>query len=187
MVIEMNKTGHTDPRPSREASQLEVQSAVNDLRRIVRVLRESSRAVEEHVGVSGAQLFVLQALADSSAVSLNELAERTLTHQSTVSVVVKKLVERGLVSRVPSEVDGRRVEITLTREGRALLKRAPGVPQRRLIEGIERLTPAERRQIAVLLHRLAETMRVSEEEPAMFFEEPDEGERKKGVTRRARD
>ncbi len=58
------------------------------IRRIVQALRESSRAAEKRVGLSGAQLFVLQTLGESPGLSLNELAERTRTHQSSVSVVV---------------------------------------------------------------------------------------------------
>ena len=66
----------------------DVQQILDSFRRIVRVLRESSRAAENSFGLSGAQLFVLQTLSRHPEVSLNELAEHTRTHQSTVSVVV---------------------------------------------------------------------------------------------------
>jgi DNA-binding MarR family transcriptional regulator len=56
------------------------------VRRIVQALRESSRQAERQVGLSGAQLFVLQKLAESPASSVNELAARTHTHQSSVSL-----------------------------------------------------------------------------------------------------
>jgi hypothetical protein len=74
----------------------DTQKALDALRRIVQVLRESSRWAERHVGLSGAQLFVLQTLGEAPAASVNDLAGRTHTHQSTVSMVVARLVERGL-------------------------------------------------------------------------------------------
>ena len=46
---------------------VEVHAAMNAVRRIVRALRVSSRASEKALGVSGAQLFVLQQLAESAA------------------------------------------------------------------------------------------------------------------------
>jgi DNA-binding MarR family transcriptional regulator len=143
---------------------------LDDLRRIVRVLRQSSRASEQRLGVSGAQLFVLSALSDVAALSMNALAARTRTHQSTVSVVVKKLVHRGLVNRSASSADGRSVELMLTARGRKLLDKAPHAAQERLIEGIERLPTTERRVLARSLRRLVEAMSLSDEAPEMFFE-----------------
>lgn len=156
----------------------EVTRILDDLRRIVQVLRESSRASEQQLGVSGAQLFVLKALAGSRAISLNELAARTYTHQSTVSVVVKRLVDRGLVSRVTSELDARRIELELTRRGRALLARAPRATQDRLIEGLEKLPRKQRQALATALHDWVEVMQLDEEAPAMFFE--DKGGNRRG-------
>jgi DNA-binding MarR family transcriptional regulator len=150
----------------------DVQQILDSFRRIIRVLRESSRAAEQRVGVTGAQLFVLQTLARRPSLSLNELAEHTHTHQSTVSVVVSKLVEAGLVHREPSGKDARRLQLALSSEGRALLRRAPGAAQERLIEAIEGLAVLERGGLATLLGRLVETMDVADQEPGMLFDDP---------------
>src|SRR4051794_2583861 len=58
----------------------EVNQILDSIRRVVRVLRVSSRAAEKQVGLSAAQLFVLHTLADRPASSINELAELTRTH-----------------------------------------------------------------------------------------------------------
>lgn len=145
-------------------------AVLDDLRRIVRALRESSRAAEQKLGVSGAQLFVLRSLADVGTLSLKQLAARTRTHQSTVSVVVKRLVERGLVARVTSDADARRLELSLTKRGRALLGRAPLAAQDRLIYGIDRLSSKDRKALAVSLRRLVSAMQLEDEAPHMFFD-----------------
>jgi DNA-binding MarR family transcriptional regulator len=150
---------------------VDVVEVVDDLRRIVRALRESSRQAERRLGVSGAQLFVLRALAGRHSVSVNELAARTRTHQSTVSGVVKRLVARKLVRRATSAHDRRRAELELTAAGRTLLGRAPGAAQERLIDGIERLPPHQRAALATALRKLVAAMDLGEEPPPMFFEE----------------
>ncbi len=159
----MDSTSHPTSR--------ETTAVLDDFRRIVRVLRESSRAAEGTLGVSGAQLFVLKALADAPMLSVNDLAERTRTHQSTVSVVVRKLVERGLIRRRTSESDARRVELALTTTGRSLLARAPLAAQDRLILALESLPVAERKSLAAALKHLVEAMALADEAPQMFFEE----------------
>ena len=60
------------------------QRVLDSIRRIVRLLREGTRASEDAVGLSAAQLFVLQKLDPAVPLSLNELAARTLMHQSSV-------------------------------------------------------------------------------------------------------
>ena len=149
----------------------DVQSILDSFRRIVRVLRESSRAAEQRVGLSGAQLFVLQTLAHSPSLSLNELAERTRTHQSTVSVVVSKMVDRGLVERSASPADARRLVLALSKEGRELLRRAPDAAQEKLIFGIEKLPARERTRLSTLLNHLSETMEVADQEAGMMFDD----------------
>lgn len=163
----------------------EVTSILDDLRRIVRVLRESSRSAEQVHGVSGAQLFALNVLAQSSPLSMNELAARTRTHQSTVSVVIKRLVAAKLVSRVVSEEDGRRLELAVTLKGRALLAKSPLAAQERLIEGIELLGRKDRKLLATALHRLVGSMQLVDEAPTMFFEDDEGAGRKQARARHA--
>src|SRR3954465_3150903 len=121
---------------ARRAGAEEIRHTLNSLRLIVRSLRISSRNAEQQVGLSGAQLFVLQGLARQGACSVNELAAYTATDQSSVSVGVSRLVARGPVRRTPSEIDRRRVVLSLTASGRALLSTAPEAAQDRLLTAL---------------------------------------------------
>lgn len=143
---------------------------LNAVRRIVQTLHESSRNAERHVAVSGAQLFVLQRLAESPATSLNELAERTHTHQSSVSVVVTRLVHRGLVRRTKADRDGRRLQLSLTKAGRQLAARAPDLAQDRLIAAINALPARRRTLLASVMKDLAQAV-AGARRAEMFFEE----------------
>lgn len=149
----------------------EVRAVLDAIRRIVHGLRESSRLAERKVGLSGAQLFVLQTLADRPSISVNELAALTHTHQSSVSVVVSRLVERGFVKRVPAKDDRRRMVLSLTARGGRVAGKSPDVPQERLVRGIAGLKPSRRRHLAASLSELAAVMQGDRRPAAMFFEE----------------
>jgi len=148
----------------------DAQRALDSLRRIVRALREAARQAERRFGLSGAQLFVLHKLAESSPASLNEVARRTHTHQSSVSTVVTRLVQRRLVRRVRSERDARMLQLTLTPAGRRLVQRAPDPPADRLIEAIDSLPLREQRALASALGAVAKAIGAAGR-PIMFFEE----------------
>lgn len=144
---------------------------MNSIRRIVRALRASSSEAERAVGVSGAQLFVLSELAERSAESLSELADRTTTDASSVSVVVQKLVDKGLVVRTPSPTDARRAEISLSKKGRDLLRKAPSTAQRRMVEAIDGLPSVQRKRLADGLEALVHGIGADAEAPMLFFED----------------
>jgi DNA-binding MarR family transcriptional regulator len=172
---------HTSTKPRRsDPAGKDIRSVFDSIRRIVRALRVSSRAAEKRVGLSGAQLFVLHNLSDGGrALSLNELAERTMTDQSSVSVVVQRLVKRGLVMVARSRADGRRIELALTASGRRAIGKSAGAAQDRLIESLKLMAPGQRRQLALLLDQLVHQAGIAGAAPSLFFEhEERDGDRK---------
>jgi len=116
-------------------------------------MRMNTRAIESKAGMSLAQLFVMHCLAEKSADSLNELADRTATHQSSVSVVVTRLLQKGYVSRTPSAVDRRRVLLEITPLGREILASAPKTIQMRLISSLRVMSPEDAATLATLMRR----------------------------------
>jgi DNA-binding MarR family transcriptional regulator len=148
----------------------DVAPVFNALRRLVHVMHAASRESERRLGVTGAQLVVLTQLRATPSMSVNALAERTMTHQSTVSVVVRRLVRRRLVKKVRAAEDARRVELTLTPAGTALLRRAPEVMQVRLARAIEGLDPGDRAVMARGLDYLVRELGGGDGHVAMFFE-----------------
>lgn len=69
------------------------------------------------IGYTAAQAAVLRILMDAGTLSLNELSEQLLT-DAPPSRLVQVLVDRGLVTRQDQSNDRRRVELTLTKEGK---------------------------------------------------------------------
>ena len=131
---------------------------LDSLRSIVRELRIASREAEQRVGIHGAQLHALRQLADSPTMSLTELADRTHTDISSVSVVVSRLVEQGLVTRKSADDDRRRLSLTLTARGRGLIRRAPETGASRLLRAAAHLSDREVHTLAGTLTKLVDGM-----------------------------
>lgn len=147
-------------------------SILNSVRQIVQALRVSSRQAESQFGLSSAQLFVLQKLAEADGpVSLSDLAAKTLTHISSVSVVVSRLGEQGLIKKQPSADDARRSEIKVTTKGLKLLSARPHTAQEELIAAVGRLHADEQTQLARLLEKLVEEAHFTGTGSPMFFED----------------
>jgi DNA-binding MarR family transcriptional regulator len=164
----------------RGASGAETQEVLDAIRAIVQALRESSRAAEKDVGLSGAQLFVLRALADAPGLSLNDLAERTRTHQSSVSALATRLAAAGMIERGTAAGDGRRAELRLSAAGRRRLKRAPHAAQERLVAAVDAMAAADRARLGALLGGVVRAMGLRARRPAMFFEDPPARGRRNG-------
>lgn len=154
-----------------------MREVLDAVRRLVRALRLTARAAERRFGLSGAQLFVLKTLSEGSALSLNELAARTSTDQSSVSVVVRRLAEEGFVARAADPHDARKLRLSLTAKGRAVVRRAPPLAQSALIEAVEALPVQERAELARLLESLNGRMGVGSERPRLLFDEETAPER----------
>ena len=144
--------------------------ALARLRTLVSALTHSARAVERTTGVTNAQLFLLQQLAEADFLSVNALAARARTQQSTVSIVVARLVRAGLATKRKSADDGRIAAISLTKRGRRLLAHAPAPPTSALLRAIEGLSGREARALAEGLHALNGALDLSSPEVTMLFE-----------------
>lgn len=148
------------------------QAVIDSIRQIVHALQVGSRAAQQKVGLSGAQLFVLQTLALRGTMSVNELAAHSHTHQSSVSAVVTRLVEAKLVARTKSPNDARRLDLTATEAGLQTLKSSFVTPQARLIQSLQTLEPNRLTQLRSLLSEVVSLSGMDSEAAPMFFEEP---------------
>lgn len=137
---------------------------------LVAALASASRASQQKLGVTGAQHFVLQKLMEAGELSVGELADRTHTHQSTVSTVVTKLVRKGLVNRVRSDSDARVQLLSITPQGRQKLRKPTDTIQDRLINSIEGLSSTKRITLVALLNEVIAGAGIAQSRPVLFFE-----------------
>jgi DNA-binding MarR family transcriptional regulator len=155
------------PEPSQS------QIIMDALRRIVQALRRASTSYERDSGLTSAQMFVLKALSPRPGCSVNDLAQATHTHQSTISETVSRLEGRGLVDRRVAADDRRRVELRLTSAGETLVSRELRTPQEDLVGAIAALPDEKRQALADGLVALVGAAGLDHEIPQLFFEHLD--------------
>ena len=101
------------------------------------------------------QLEVLRAVDAGGLITVGELALRLSLHPSRASRLVRAALRLGLLSRHAAQQDGRRVELQLTAQGRRLSRSAAALAQRGLVRALRGFPAPERRQLGLLLTRLA--------------------------------
>jgi DNA-binding MarR family transcriptional regulator len=125
--------------------------------RIVRRLRQAHAVGDESLsGIS-----VLARLARTGPDSPGSLAHLERVRPQAMAGTLAGLEQRGLVSRSPDAVDGRRVIVSVTEEGRAVLEQRRSESVSRLAGALDEFTPQERqalRDVLPLLDRLAERL-----------------------------
>lgn len=136
---------------------------------IVKSLRIADRAASRDHGLGASQLFVLHELMRAAPLSVGELAERMATDQSTMSVVVSKLIEKGFVAGKRSQSDARRRELSLTAKGKRALGRMPPPIQKALIDAVRELPRARAKALADTLMAVVGTMGIADENPPLMF------------------
>jgi DNA-binding MarR family transcriptional regulator len=122
--------------------------AFRGIRALIAALQTSARAVEVRTGLTNAQLFLLRQIAGSDGLTMNELSQRTSAAQSSVSVVVARLVRAGHVKRARVAEDGRRVTLTATPRGRAVVRKAPPPATERLLAALGAIPASDARAIS---------------------------------------
>ena len=146
-----------------------VARTLDSLRSIVRAIGGLSRTPAKS-GISGAQLFALRQIGETPGVSLGDLAARTLARQSSVSELVARMAERGLINRTVDASDARQVHLSLTAKGRRAIAESRSTAQERLIAGLEMLPRAKREQLADNLEAWLAASGFADVPPTMFFE-----------------
>ncbi|MCX4387073.1 MarR family transcriptional regulator [Micromonospora peucetia] len=104
------------------------------------------------------QLSALTSLQLAGALTPRELADVERVQPPTMTKIVAKLEERGLVQRTPHPTDGRQVILAATEGGRAVLEQFERVRDEWLASRLAELTEAERdtlRQAAEILQQVA--------------------------------
>lgn len=149
----------------------EVSEVMDCIRHIFKALRVSSSQFEKEIGLSAAQIFVLKKLREEPGLSINDLAVRTTTHQSSVSVVVKKLEEQGFVTRAVSKEDSRRVVVSLTPQGLTKLGEIPRTVQEQMIDSLQKMPPEKTLMLANLMKEFVRDAGIIEAVPAPMMDE----------------
>jgi DNA-binding MarR family transcriptional regulator len=119
------------------------------LRKIIRAIHLESKKIEKEFGISIPQLLVLQFLSkqETYKATSKEIKEYINWNASTVSGIIDRLEQKGLIARLPNLDDKRRVYIILTAHGAELLKRTPLTLEHKLKHRLSKLSADEIKEL----------------------------------------
>lgn len=103
------------------------------------------------LALTPAQFAVLSVLAATPEIDQARLARTLGFDKVTIMYVLRGMVERGLVTREATTGKGRRVALSLTAAGLALLEQAQGPTEQASDSLLEPFTDAQRKQFIKLL------------------------------------
>lgn len=97
---------------------------------LLRELSDTFRAFEMYsaahiraIGLTPPQFDIIATLGNTEGMSPKELGEKTLITKGTLTGVIDRLIDKGLVSRTASSTDGRCSRIQLSKQGERLFAR----------------------------------------------------------------
>ncbi|MEX0964457.1 MAG: MarR family transcriptional regulator [Pseudohongiellaceae bacterium] len=132
------------------------------LRRVNRATDLHSKYLAKTTGLTTPQMLLLQSVSNKGPVTIGALANEISLGQATVTAILDRLENRGLVTRVRSTEDKRRVHIHLTDAAANLLQHAPVPLQRQFAEQFGALQGWEQTMIVSALQRVAQMMDADE-------------------------
>ena len=116
MNVQMKKRLHEVPMDMQVLQKLRI---------IIQTAHKHSAVIKKKTGISGAQLWLLQEIADEDGVKVGDAARRMSLKSTTVSNLVESLIELNLIQRFKDKADQRVVRLSLTSKGKILIKKAP--------------------------------------------------------------
>ena len=156
-----NRGSFPPPIPRAELSD----NPVKLCNEIARIFRTKMRENADHEGVMsqpGARL-VLSLLAISDGISQRELAEQTHLRPPTVSVILKRMADEGMVEIRASETDMRVKHVFLTEYGLMMDRENIEKIKATDAKGLRDISDEERQMLMSLLGRIRDNLLEEEE------------------------
>lgn len=128
------------------------------LRKVIRATDLHSKYLAKNTGLTTAQLLILQSIQNMGEVSIGEISKKISLSQATVTSILDRLADKGLVYRERSTKDKRKVHAYLTEDAVALIKDAPAPLQKQFTKQFEALNEWEQSMMISSLQRIAQMM-----------------------------
>jgi len=129
----------------RRADVLELDPTLDFLRLlwgIENCLQSTSKRMASSLGITGPQRFALRVVARVPDISPKAVAEVLRLHPSTITGVLQRLVDKGLLARERNAADGRRAHLRVTRAAAKFTRGHKGTVEAAVARALRRMPPA---------------------------------------------
>ena len=133
-----------------------IQEVIHLMRKLMQAGERYTKELNKKYGVSAPQVACLMALLENGPISPSQIAKRIMVESSTVTGILDRLEQKGLVARTRVSQDRRVITVDLTETGRRLAENAPPPIQHKIVKGLRKIEEGERARIIDTLNRLTE-------------------------------
>lgn len=143
-----------------QKKQIKCNNLLIYLRKITRAIDLHSKQLVAKYGVTGPQMVVLNAIAqsDHQKMTSTQLATEVSLSLATITSIFDRLVDRGYIIREKSKSDKRKTEVYLTPKAVAMFAMSPTLLQEEFVRKFEALHDWEQDMLIASLGRVAEMM-----------------------------
>ncbi len=131
------------------------EAALIALRRILRATEFSARSLARATGLTPSQLIILNMVDHLGDATPTDLARNASLTLATMTTLVDKLEDRGLITRRRDESDRRRTLIRITKAGKKTLAQSPDALQQQFQKRFESLADWEQASLIAALEKVA--------------------------------
>jgi DNA-binding MarR family transcriptional regulator len=121
-------------------------------------LQRRSKRMASDLGITGPQRLVLRVVDRFPGISAGALAHIVRLHPSTITGIVQRLVDRGLLERDRDPLDSRRARLRLKPRAKAFTRLASGTVESAVTAALTRTGPANVRAARRVLTEIAERL-----------------------------
>ena len=143
-----------------ETPQNLVRDIIYQIRRLMQAGELFTKELNKTYQVSAPQLHCLLALHENGPLPPSQIARHIMVKSSTVTGIIDRLEQKGLVARLRNSPDRRVITIRLTEAGEELAQNAPPPIQHKIVDGIRKLPEGEIKQIILSLSKLTHMLDV---------------------------
>ncbi|KJV29229.1 MarR family transcriptional regulator [Aquitalea magnusonii] len=129
-------------------------SVIRELARTYQAFEQLSAFHIRQMDLTPPQFDVVATLGNTPGMSCKELSEKTLITKGTLTGVIDRLIDKGIVTRCTLEQDRRSVMVALTAQGEALFQQVFPAHLAFMKPAFDLLEPADMTQLCQQLARL---------------------------------
>ena len=135
---------------------------IYSIRRLMQAEELYTKELNKIYNISAAQLNCLLTLYENGPLPPSQIAKFIMVNSSTVTGIIDRLEQKGLVRRQRISSDRRVITIELTNNGIILAENAPPPIQAKLIVGLNKLSEKEIERTAKILLKLTNMLDVQD-------------------------
>jgi DNA-binding MarR family transcriptional regulator len=139
-----------------------MREVIYQIRRLMQAGELYTKELSKKYRVSAPQLNCLLALYENGPLPPSQIARYVMVKSSTVTGIIDRLEQKGLVRRTRNSPDRRIINIELTDDGRQLSEHAPPPIQRKIVDGLRSLPEAEVEEVVNSLTKLTHMLDIQD-------------------------